>query len=109
WTKRAQVEDRPEVNEERVAALAGEDLDAVAERVHGGRGQLRVVGGGSRADIDRRCGQAAREDRRLAVLDPGDLVGLRPVPAGAAEVRDRAGVVEEGVLVLDVIHEPELE
>ena len=75
--------------------------------------QRRVVGRRSRPDVARgsRDGGA---DRPVPGPSPrveghlGDVVGLLPVPVGAVERGDRAGVVEERVRVRDDGLEPEL-
>ena len=68
WPQVAQVEDRPEVHVEPLRALPGEHLDAAPEVVHGGAGQLRVVGGGQRPDVAGRAGKTGAE---LAWRRPG--------------------------------------
>ena len=50
----AEVEDRAEVDEERVVTLAGEDLDPTGKRVHGSRREAVVVRRRPRADVVRR-------------------------------------------------------
>ncbi len=96
--QRSQVEDAAEVDMERVRALPGED-PATPDLVHGRGSQVGVVRRRPGADVDRRAGQPGGEHLGLAVLDPGERVELRPVPAGAVETRDLAGVVEEGLRV----------
>ena len=92
-----EVEDRPQVDEERVVALSGEDDLAAAERVHGGRAERRVVGRRARADVARRALQPGAENLGLLALDPCDREELALVPVGVAQRGDRARVVEEGV------------
>ena len=58
-TQRAQVEDTAQVDVERVGPLPGED-PALADLVHGLPGQVRVVRGAARADVDRRARRGAR-------------------------------------------------
>ena len=50
----AEVEDRPEVDEEAVRALAGEDDPATGQRVRRLIGEVLIVGGAPDADVDRR-------------------------------------------------------
>ena len=69
---RDQVEDRPDVAEERIVALTGERLRGAA--VEGGdrlRRERVVVGGRARADVVRRR-RPLRDHRRLATLDARD-------------------------------------
>ena len=95
----AEVEDRAEVDVELLGALAGEDLDAVADVVHGRRcpGCARSPGWTRR----RRC-TAGRPGcsamtRWPWLVHPGDPVELLAVPVRVAQRADRAGVVEEAV------------
>ncbi len=91
----AQIEDRAEVDEERIVPLAGEDLRPVGEAVDGLCSRRIVVRRGARPDVHRRrperTGQAG-----LGVAVPVDGVDLplEEVPVG--EARDRSVVVEEG-------------
>ena len=62
---------------------------------------MRVVRGAARADVDRR-GQQVRAQHLASVkrvVEPGDRVVLRTVPGGVGDVGDRAGVVQESVVV----------
>ena len=90
----AEVEDRAQVDEERVVAGAGIDRPG-AERAHACLGERGVVGVRPGADVGRNGGQAVAELRRGAVLDPGDRVGLADQEVVVGERRDRAVVVEE--------------
>src|SRR5262249_50387884 len=97
-TKPTQVEDRPQVDEERVVALASEDRRAVVELMDSLAAELvLVVRRGAGADVDRRYGQVAANGAARAVLDPSDTVGLRPVPVRIVRRADRPGVVQEGI------------
>ena len=86
-----QVEDRAEIDVERVVALARVDLDAAGQvcdrRLH----ERAVVRRRAGADVDRRGRQVRAEHRLLAVGDPGDLVraaaGSSPDPRGCRSVR----------------------
>src|SRR4029453_5588458 len=93
---------------ERVVAGTGEDLAAVAQTGDGRRGQLLVVGRGGRADVGRGPGRPGGEARGAAVLELGHRVGLADVEVGVLQRRDRTGVVQEGVAVLDLGGEAQL-
>ena len=54
--QRPEVEDAAEVDVEGVGALAGEDLAAAGQVVHGLGGQRGVVRRAARPDVDRRAG-----------------------------------------------------
>ena len=113
-----EVEDRAEVDEERVVDLAGIDLPAARQAPDGGAHQRAVVRSRAGADADRRRRQVLRQHRhpRLTAddaaatpgLDARDAVELRPVPVGVRERVDRAGVVEERVRVPRLGAEAEL-
>ena len=68
-----QVEHRTEVDEERVVALAGEDLGptVLVQRVHGRGRQGVVVRRGPRTDVVGRRGEAGGEHLPLPVVDAG--------------------------------------
>ena len=93
----AEVEHGAEVDVEALGALAGEGLDAVAERADGVGGQGGVARRGERADVARRAGQSGPELGRPAVMPVDHLqaVGLHPVPVRARQRRDGPDVVEE--------------
>jgi len=108
-----QVEHAAQIDEERIGALPSENLPPAAERMHRlGTEPRLVLRGAALADVARRNLQALRQHRRLVVAalvdDPGDAVVLRPVEVRIVDTGDRAGVVEERVLVPDVGGEPEL-
>ena len=105
-----QVEDRAEVDEERIVTLAGKHLAATRQRGDCGRCKRVVVRRRARADVvgRRRCVVHEHDRLVLAALldlavllevDERDAVGLRAVPVRVAERRDRARVVEERVRV----------
>ena len=93
----AEVEHGAEVDVEALGALAGEGLDAVAERADGVGGQVGVARRGERADVARRAGQSGPELGRPSVMPVDHLqaVGLHPVPVRARQRRDGPDVVEE--------------
>src|ERR671936_63956 len=95
WTQPRQVEDRAEVDEERVVTLPGEDLDPAREVRDRFRRQTVVVRSRARPDVVRRSRDARSEDLALPDLlaplvevDERDAVGLWPVPVRVAERRD---------------------
>jgi hypothetical protein len=102
----SQVEDAAQVHVERVGALAGEN-PTLADLVHGGGGEVGIVRGAARADVDRRAGQLLGQDLVVTVLDPGQRVVLRPVPVRVAQARDRPRVVQERRGVAHCRVEPE--
>ena len=75
----AEIEDRPEVDEERIVALPGEHLDAARQRVDGRRRAGRRSSGSSAG----RCcpadaaGPVPSGLVALPPVDPRDAVGLR--------------------------------
>ncbi len=103
----AQVEDRPEVDEERIVARAGEDQPIATEV---GDTHRRVVDRvRARADVRRRHAQNLVRCR-LGRADPRDLldrVRLLDVQVRVVLERDRTRVVEERVRVRDGRLEPE--
>ena len=99
-TQATQVEDRPQVGEERIVTRAGEDPDArVLERRHGRVRERAVVRHGPRADVGRSDHQLRADVRRLSAADLGQCVGLLHVQIGIVERRDLIRVVEERVRV----------
>ena len=110
-----QIEDRAEVDEERIVTLPGEDLDAARQACDRGPREVVVVRSRAGPDVVGR-GRDVRSEHlalplRLAVrpeVDERDAVGLRPVPARIGERADRTGVVEERVRVPRRGVEPEL-
>ena len=105
-----EVEDRAEVDVERIVALAGEDLDASAEALDRRRRECVVGRRRARPDVVGRRRQVVTEHDRLVLaavldlavllkVDERDVVRLRPVPARIVQRRDRPGVVEERVRV----------
>ena len=111
-----EVEDRAEVDVERVVDLAGVDLAAARERPDRRAHQGAVVRRRARADRDgrgrdvlgERRPRAAADDAAAALVDAGDAVELRPVPVRVRERVDRARVVEERVRVPGLGAEAEL-
>src|SRR3712207_9471814 len=65
------------VDEERVVALAGEDLDAVVDAVNRRRGELLVVRGRARPDVHRRRAEVPGQPLGFTVLQTRDAVELR--------------------------------
>ena len=105
--KPAQVEDRPEVDEERVVPRAGEDLPAAAEV--GDTLDVVVRRVRPRPDVRRRDRQVRAEHRSSRTLVTArDRVRLLDVQVRVGGRGDLAGVVEERVRVRDVRLEPEL-
>src|SRR5919204_4607451 len=114
-TQPGQIEDRAEVDEERVVALPGEDLDPTRQVGDRGRGEAVVVRRRARPDVVGRGGNVRPEylarPQLLALpveVDERDAVGLWPVPVRVAERGDRARVVEERVRIPRRGVEPEL-
>jgi hypothetical protein len=97
-TQRAEVEDRPQVDVEALAPLAGEDPAAV-ERMNRRLRERTVIRCGADTDVDRRARELVGEHFRLAALDPGHRIELTDVPARAGQAGDRTRVVQEGVRV----------
>ena len=91
----AEVEDRAEVDEERVVARAGVDLTVRRASWTPACASGRVVGRGPRADVGRDGLAGCRRARVVAVLDPGDRVGLADQEVGVGQRRDLAAVVQE--------------
>src|SRR5262245_45755348 len=103
-----EVEDRAQVDLERLVPLAGEDLAAVRERVHRRGGQRLVVGRRARADVDRRRREVAAQHRRHAVVAADHAIALPDVEVRVVERGDGPRVVEERIGVLDLRPEREL-
>src|SRR5204863_2307735 len=105
----AEVEDRPQVDEEPLVPLPGEDPLAGLQAVNRRPRELRIVRRGPRPDVAGRRRQVAAQDPRPTVLVvyPDDLVELPAIPARAVEARDLAGVVEERLRVPKPRLEPE--
>ena len=103
-----QIETDPEIDEERIVALPGEHFRAVRQGVDGCRRQRLVVRRRARPIVHRRRRQAGCRAPCAAALGPGHAVGLPDVEVRIVERRDRTGVVEKRVLVLDLGLEPEL-
>ena len=97
----AEVEDRAEVDEERIVALAGEGPAAALERGHRAVGHGRVVRIGARADIGRGHGDRRADVLAVVALGPGDAVDLTDILVRVADRGDLTGVVEVGSAVLD--------
>ena len=66
----AEVEDRTDVDEERVVSLPGEDLLASRQRMQGFFFQLRVIRRRARADVAGRAGEPLGEDLGVLAVDP---------------------------------------
>ena len=109
-----EIEDRAEVDEERIVTLAREHLPASRDVGDRRTRQRFVVRRRARADVVRRDRSVRKKRHRLArvavrlELDQRQVVVLRPVPVRAVERRDRPGVVEERVRVPRDRVEPEL-
>ena len=73
---RDEVEDRPDVREERIVTLACEHGAAVGERLDALRGERVVVRGRARPDVVGRGHEARSDDRRLPVDDLRNGVAL---------------------------------
>lgn len=101
-----QVEDA-QVGEERVVGLAGERRRVVGKLVDRLVAQLLVVRHGGLADVRGRHRDVVGElrlvlDLLVLQLEQLDVVRLRDVQVGVVEALDRARVVQERLLVLDV-------
>ena len=104
-----EVEDRPEIDEERIVDLAREDLPAVTREVlHGRRHQRGVRRRRARADVHRRGRQVLAEVRPTVSVSPDQAVELGSIPVRVGNRVDRAGVVEERVPVPRLRAEAEL-
>src|SRR5258708_2310071 len=105
----AEIEDRPQIDAEALATLAGKAPLAAGQVVNGRIRQMRVVGRRAWPNIVGRTRQVVSEDERLA--RPGryfrDLVELAAVPGWIVQGADRAGVVQEGVRVPNFVGELE--
>ena len=120
----AEVEDGPEINEEAVSALAGEDDETVGQPVDGRSRQLLIVRRGADADIARGAGEHSpapprRVDTRRRRAPGGGIgldhrqgVRLAAVPSravtGGGRVGDGSRVVEERRRIRDRRGELEL-
>jgi len=71
-----EVERRPDVAEEPVVALTGEDLRSVAQVVHARHRERVIVRGRARPDVVGRGQQTVAHDARGIPVDAGDGVGL---------------------------------
>jgi len=101
--KRAEIEDRAEVDVEALIALSSEDLAFTGQRLDRRVCERGVSGRGARADAHRWRDQIGAEDGlRSAIAALGHTrhrVELPHVPRWARQRRDRTGVVEERVRV----------
>src|SRR6266480_4771738 len=100
-TQPGQIEDRAEVDEERVVTLPGDDLDSARQARDRGRREVVVVRRRARPDVVGRSRDVLSEHLALPLglavlveMDERDAVGLRPIPTRVAEGGDRTRVVE---------------
>ena len=104
--KRGQVDDRPDIDEERIVAWAGKNFAAVWQRADRGIGEGRIVRRRFRSDVVRRNLEVAAERCLRAgaaqAIDPGDRVELADVEAGRVEGQNRPDVVKESAGVGDL-------
>src|SRR5581483_9240425 len=89
--------------------LAGEDQVVVAGRGHRRGGHGVVVGQRLEAHVVGWDRHVVGDDRGAVGVNPGHRVGLPEVVGRVRLGVDRAGVVQEGSAVLDVVLEAELE
>ena len=118
WAQGAEVEDRPDVDEEALVALSGEDLHAVGQRMDRGVRERGVVRSRPWADAHRRAREVRAEHAALALVvivlvvmthqDARHGIRLPKIPRRAVQRGDRPGVVQERGRVGDRRLESEL-
>ncbi len=103
-----EVEDRADVDEERIVALPGEHHLSAAQFVHGFFFEFCVVGRGARADVAGGAGEILAQLVGALAVAARDVEELAFAPVGVFQRADRSGVVEERVFVEDLRLEREL-